>query len=254
MGKQSVPPVKATRTSFQIIQSLREMDSAGVTELADHLEMPKSTVHDHLQTLEQGEYVVKSSGQYRIGVKFLELGGHQRKQMKIFRIAKPEIQNLASETGQHANLMIEENGMGVFLHTAKGDDAVQLDTYAGRRVHLQTTALGKSILARLPRERVEEILDQRGMPQITKRTVSDREELFEELDTIRDRGIAVDDGERVRGMRCVAAPILGPDDEVAAAVSVSGPKSEFRDEQFEYELPDRVRRTANVIEVNFTYQ
>ncbi len=171
----------------------------------------------------------------------------------MFEIARPEINELAEKTGEHANLMIEEHGLGVFLYRARGSDAVQLDTHAGMRVPLQTTALGKAIMAHRPREEVEAILDRHGLPEVTENTVTDRDTLFEQLEAIRERGYSYDDEERVRGMRCVAAPITDRDDHAIAAVSVSGPKSRMRDDRFTDDVPERILRSANVIEVNLTY-
>lgn len=245
-------PVKATRVSFDVVEALQELNSAGVTELADHLGLPPSTVHDHLRTLEELELVVKENGSYHTGMRFLEFGGYARQRRKVFEVAKPELQRLSEQTGEHANLMIEEHGRGVFLYKTEGENAVKLDTYHGYRVHLQTTALGKAMMAHMPREEVVDILDRHGMPAITDRTITDRERLFEEFEEIRERGYAKDVEERVEGMRCVAAPILA-DDEVLGAISVSGPKNRVEGERFEEEIPSEVLSTSNVIEVNMTY-
>lgn len=245
-------PVKSTRVSFDVVEALQELDGAGVTEVSDYLDIAKSTAHDHLRTLEKLELVINENGQYRTGTRFLDFGGYARQQMKLYNVARPEVQKLAEKTGEHSNLMVEEHGWGVFLYKAEGTDAVQLDTYNGYRVHLQTTAMGKAILAHFPEKRVRDILDRHGLPKITEHTVDDEETLFEELEQIRQQGYARDLEERVRGMRCVAAPILR-DGEVLGAVSVSGPASRMQGERFETEIPDHVMGTANVIEVNITY-
>jgi len=246
-------PVQAAKTTFEIIDSLRELDGAGVSELADRLDMPTSTIHDHLRTLENEEYLINDDGTYRVGARFLELGEQARNRMKVFNVARPEVESLAEDTGEHANMMIEEHGLGVFLYKVRGSEAVQLDTHAGKRVPLQTTAMGKSILAHRPREEVEAILDRHGLPQVTEHTITDRAELFDVLDQVRERGYAFDDEERVDGIRCVAAPITDGDDRAIAAVSVSGPKSRMLGDSFTDEFPDMVLRSANVIEVNLTY-
>jgi len=105
----------------------------------------------------------------------------------------------------------------------------------------------------MPRERIEGILDEHGMPRITENTICDRAELSEEFEEIRDRGYATDHAERVEGMRCVAAPIQGQDGEAVAAISVSGPRNRLQGDRFREELPNKVLRAANVIEVNLTY-
>lgn len=252
MAKHDKAPVNATKKSFEIIEALKELDGAGVSELAGHLGTPKTTVYDHLQTLEELSYIVRDGDEYRVGVKFMDLAGYARQHMDIYQVGKPEVQTLAEQTGEHVNLMIEEHGRGIFLYKAEGENAVHLDTYSGHRVYLQTTALGKAILAHLPTERVVEIIDEHGLPRITEHTITDRKELFDELAEIRERGYATDREERVEGMRCAAAPIMKTGD-VIGAVSVSGPKSRMQGAQFEEDIPDKVLRTANVIEVNLTY-
>lgn len=246
-------PVKAAKTSFEIIQTLRELEGAGVSRLANELDKPTSTIHDHLRTLESEEYLVKSEGEYYVGTRFLGIGEQARERQKVYRIARPEVDELADEIGGHTNLMIEEHGRGIFLYKSRGPDAVQLDTHAGMRVPLQTTAMGKAILAFRPKEEVESIIDRHGLPQITEQTIADRGELFDELDTIADRGHAYDDEERVKGMRCVAAPITNEDGRAIAAISVSSPKSRLRGEEFREEVPDLLLNKANIIEVNLTY-
>ncbi|SEW31056.1 IclR family transcriptional regulator [Natrinema salifodinae] len=246
-------PVKATKISLEIVEVLRELDGAGVSDVANRVGKPTSTVHDHLRTLAQEEYLVKEGDEYYISTRFLQLGDQARSRRKVFEIACPEIDELAEETGEHANLMIEEHGLGVFLYKARGIDAVQLDTHAGMRVPLQTTALGKTIMAFRPRAEVDEILDRHGLPNVTESTITERAELFDVLDQVRERGYAYDDEERVKGMRCIAAPITDEHDRAIAAVSVSGPKSRMQEDRFTDDIPERIRRCANVIEVNLTY-
>lgn len=250
---QKTPPVQTTRTTIRIIEALKELNEAGVSDIANHLSIPTSTAFDHLQTLEQSELVVKVGSTYRLSMRFLEFGGYTRGNNEVYRTAQPEIQKLARKTGEHANLMIEEFGQGVFLAKAKGEDAFQLDTHIGKRVHLQTTALGKAILAFYPDERVEKILDTHGLPKITRHTNADREHLLEELEDIRENRYATDDEERILGVRCIAAPVMG-NDAVLASVSVSGAKNGMKGDRFHEEIPELVQRAANVIEVNLKYQ
>lgn len=244
--------VRATETSFRILDALRALDGAGVTELAGYLELPKSTVHNHLQTLRRTEYVTKQGPEYDVGLRFLQLGEYARDRRQVATIGPPEIEKLATETREMANLLVEEHGRGVFLYRAKGADAVHMDTHAGKRVHLHTTGFGKSILAHLSEERVEEILDRHGLPQVTPNTITDREQLMAQLDEIREQGYAYDDEERLEGLRCIAAPIVVEND-VLGAVSVSGPKSRMSGEWYTEELPALTMSAANVIEINSTY-
>ncbi|NGM70500.1 IclR family transcriptional regulator [Natronolimnobius sp. AArcel1] len=253
MTKQAVNPVHSLETGFAIVQALQSLDGAGVTELAANLELPKSTVHNYLSTLEQEEYVVNTDGTYRLGTRFLEHGAYARSQLQIYDIAREEVDKLAAETGELANLTVEEHGYGVYLHQSRGDQAVNVDSYVGTRVPLYCTALGKAMLAHFPTDRVDELIDRHGLPKNTDKTLTSREELEAEFEAIRERGFAFDDEERLPGLRCVGAPILSNNNRVLGAVSVAGPTNRLRDNKFRQSVPERVLETVNVIELNVTY-
>lgn len=253
MSNTPTAPLQTVENAFDVVDALRRLEGARVTELAEELSMSKSTIHDHLSTLRSHDYVVKDGTEYDLGLGFFEVGEYARKRRKIYEIARPEVTNLAEETGEVANLMVEEHGRGVYLYRAHGENAVTLDTHTGTRRYLHNTALGKSMLAHLPDERVHDILDTHGMPQSTPHTITDREVLFEKLAEIRERGIAYCGQERVEGLQCVAAPILSTDDRVLGAISVAGPTTRIKGERFRTEIPELVTQAANVIEINVTY-
>ena len=246
-------PVRTTEKTLRLVEALRETDGAGVTELADGVEMGKSAVHNHLSTLREYGYVVKEGDTYRTGLKFLEVGGQRRKRMKLYDAAEPKVNELAQRSGELCNLLTEERGVGIYLYRAKGDDAVDLDTYAGRRTHLHNTALGKAILAYLPRSRVEEILDRHGLPAETERSITDRTVLFECLEQVHERGYAVDDEERLTGLRCVAVPVRTSEGRVLGAISISSPRSRMKGDRLEHDLPEMAQNAANVIELDINY-
>lgn len=245
--------IRAVDRTFVIIDALRELDGATVTKLSEHVSLPKSTVYNYLNTLLEGKYVVEDDGVYRISLRFLELGEHARGQPEILRVAQPEIDKLAEETGELVNLVVEQHGLGVYLYRAKGKNAVHLDNPVGKRQYLNSTAFGKAMLAYMPDEKVERIIDRHGLPERTERTVSDSDQLFEELEAVRERGWALDDGEGLQGLRCISVPILTTDNRVQGAVSISGPESRLHDERFREEIPARIQSTTNVIEINMNY-
>ncbi|MFC7078371.1 IclR family transcriptional regulator [Haloarcula halophila] len=251
MGEENT--ITATKTSLRIIESLKRLDGAGVTAVADDLDIAKSTIHNHLQTLEGEGYVTNEGSVYRVGLRFLELGEYKRNRMDIYEKARPEVAALAEKTGEMANAAVEEHGEGVYITRAEGTQAVAVDTYAGKRVKLHCTALGKTILAELPEERVDEIVDIHGLPARTEHTITDRAELKSELAEIRERGYAYDREERLSGLRCVAAPIVPEGGEFVGALSVSGPTTRIEGDRFHEEIPELLRSAANVIEINLVY-
>jgi DNA-binding IclR family transcriptional regulator len=245
--------VQATRTSLAVLETLKRLDGAGVTRVAEELGIPKSTTHNHLQTLVDEGYVVADGEGYRPSLRFLEFGEATRHRLSVYGTAEPEVRRLAEETGELANLAVEERGWGVYLSRASGSDAVRVDVLAGTHVHLHATALGKAILAHLPDGRVDEIVERRGLPEQTEGTVTDRAALNEELAAVRERGYAFDRGERLPGIRCVAAPVIDPQGRVLAALSVSGPATRMQGDRFHEEIPELLESAANVVEINVTY-
>lgn len=247
-------PVKSVETATGILDALKERGGATVTELSEALGVTKGTVHNHLSTLAAERYVVQRDGEYHLGTLFFEYGEHVKAQhAELFALAVPEVDKLAAETGELGNLFVEEHGQGIYLYRAAGDQALNLDTGVGASVDLHNTALGKAILAFTPAERVEAILDRHGMAETTESTITDRTELFEELERIRERGVALDLEERVVGVQCVAAPIQTKDGRVLGAISVAGPTSRLGLEERAADLVELVANTADVISINATY-
>jgi len=245
-------PVETTQRSLRLVEALEESDGAGVTALADRLGMSKSVVHNHLSTLREAGYVLKRDGEYVLSLKFLELGGHTRKRMALYDAARKPVTQLAAETGELVNLMTESQGLGAYIYRAKGDRAVDLNTYTGFRTHLHTTALGKCIMARMPEKRWRGIVERRGLPAATENTITDRSALGDRLAEVDEQGYAIDTSERLEGVRCVAAPVED-DDGVVGAISVSAPEGRISLAQAEEETQRQVRDTANVVGLELRY-
>ncbi|GCF15870.1 IclR family transcriptional regulator [Haloarcula mannanilytica] len=246
-------PVRTVDRALEIVEIIQERDGAGVSEIAECVDIGKSAVHNHLNTLVNRGYLVKDGDEYQVGLSFLGLGAYARNRTAIYQTARPEVENLAEETGELANLLVEKSGRGIYLYQARGENAVDLDTYAGKQVYLHCTALGKAILAFRPRDEVAEILDTHGLPEMTRQTITDRDTLFEELDRIRKQQYAIDDEERLAGLCCVSAPITDRADRSIGAISVACPVHRISENRLHDELPADVLGVANVIELEHNY-
>lgn len=245
--------VSTTATVFRIVETLREMDGARVTELADRLDVATSTVHRHLSTLHDLEYVVKDGDVYRLSFRFLGIGEYTRDRRDAYRMAKEKVSELADETDERVQFIIEEHGRAVYVFRENGAHAVQADSGIGKRIPLHATAAGKAILAHLPGERVDEIIAARGLSAQTENTTVDETELRDELDTIQERGYSFNKQESIEGLRAVGVVVKNENDRVMGALSVSGPTHRLRDDFFEDEVPSLLLGTANELELNIKY-
>ncbi len=252
MTSDDIVTVSATETSLRIVEGIHDLQGAGISELARHLDLPKSTVHNHVRTLYDAEYLVTNDGDYDLGLRFLEFGDYVRKYHQFIQIGSSEAEKLAEQTGERVNLTVEEHGRGVYVFKANGSEAVHMDTYAGKRVPLHATAFGKAILSQCPATFVDDIIDRHGLPSLTSQTITDADELHAQLEMIDEQGYAVDQEERLEGVSCVAAPIV-VEGEVRSAISVSGPKSRIQGDALGTELPDLVTNAAEVVRINITY-
>lgn len=252
MDDQTGRQLKTVTTTVRIAEALRELDGAGITELAEHLDLSKGSVHHHLSTLRSHHLVAKENDEYRLGLRFISFGEYTRRSDPLYRIGESEVDGLAGRTGEFVHLMTEQFGRAVHLYKAQGEDAVGKPYHRKnlqRRDHLHYSAAGKAILSCLPERRIREIIETYGLPERTDRTITSPGKLFDELERVWEQGYAINDEEEIPGLRAVAAPI-NPDRETLGAISVSGPVSRMDGDRFDEELPETVVQVANVIEVN----
>ena len=248
----STETVQASETTFKLVETLKREGKMTISELARALEMSKSTVHNHLMTLENFYYVTKNEqGKYRLSLAFFDLGEHARNDIELYKAAVPVIDDLAAETGEKAQVMVEEHGKGYYLYRAHGGNAVK--TRVGRSVDLHCTSAGKAALAFMPRADVTSVIEEHGLSEETNQTLTDPDGLFDALEVIREEGVAYNDEERLKGLRAVGAPILGDDNNLLGSVSISGPTTRINGDRFRKEIPDLVRRSADEINIRTRY-
>ena len=245
--------IGSTETTFGIVELLSESDGVSVTGIANELGRSKSTVYNHLKTLRQNGYVLKEGDTYHLGLKFLSLGNAARERWNLYQVAKPELDELVAMTGERGQVMVEEQGRGVYIYQSKAERAIQTDSHIGTTVDLHATAVGKAYLAHLSPDRRTELLDELEFSPLTDSTHTSRETLEEELTAIRERGFAFNDEERIVGMRAVGAPVVDIDEQVRAAISVSGPTTRMKGERYRSEIPEMVVQAARIIGIRASY-
>lgn len=246
--------IKSVDRAFQILRQLYENGPCTLSEIADNVGLSPGAVHTHLTTLRMNGFIQQEDKEYKLGLEFIPYSERVRNQTELFRAGKMEIEKLAHEYDAAAHLLTEYQGKTLILYETFGKDAVGKEIHTKKRdqpqVHIHCTAGGKTILAHLPESRVEEIIDEHGLPSYTSHTITDRDELYDELAEIRDQRYAVNNEEVVNGNLGIGAPIINKDEEVLGAISISGPANNWRDDYLEEELARAVVRSANNVEIN----
>lgn len=251
MDENNAPrTIHAVERASSIIMALKNEGSMGVTDLSSKLDTSKGTIHTHLTTLSQEGFVVKNDDEYRLSLQFLGIAESVKDRIEIYELVQDEVDSLAERTGERAQFGVLENNKSVFVYRNSGENAVQSSVGIGEYVYPHCIAVGKAMLAYLPNHRLEDVIEQHGLPKFTENTIGNKEELKSELDEIREREYAVDDEERVRGIRCIATPLRDEMGRVLGGISVSGPARRLSDERIENSLKADLLQAANVIEVN----
>jgi len=230
-------PTKAARTSggvqsieraFGLLETLADAGGTmGLSQLANESGLPLPTIHRLLRTLVDLGYLrQEASRQYVLGPRLIRLGEASSHLLSTW--ARPHLARLVDELGESANLAMLDGDEIVYVAQAQSRQSMRMFTEVGRRVLPHCTAVGKAIMAEMPRAQVREILQRTGMPQHTATTVTDLEEFARQLVTVADLGYALDEGEQETGVRCVAVAV--PDTSTRLAISVSGPAGRMTEE------------------------
>lgn len=210
--------VQSLDRALGILEMLgRAEGELSLAEVAARVELPKSTVHRLLGTMEIRGFVVRDplSGGYRLGVGPAARPG-------FGPAAHQVLVDLARSSGETANLGTLVGREVLYVDRAESPHALRWQLGVGSRVPVHASGLGKAILAHLEVEAVTRLLPRR-LDAYTGRTITDRGRFLEELSIVRRRGFAIDDEEFMEGVRCVAAPVFDDGGRVVGAVSVAGP-------------------------------
>lgn len=241
---------KTVERAFEVIEAVKNLDDSTLTNISEHLDIAKSTAHRYLLTLKNGQFVIEENGKYTLGLRFFTYGEFARSNRLYYQQTKPIVEDLANRTNERSLFIVEEHGLAYYIYRGVSGQSVQIGFRSGTRQYLHATASGKAILANLPEQRVIEIIDRWGLPMETPHTISDEETLFEELEQIRETGIAYNHEELFEGLNAVAAPVIGPEGGVFGSLTISGPKRRLDGQRLNEEIPEVLLGAANQLELN----
>ncbi len=219
-------------------------EEIGITDLKQVTGLPYGTIHRLLGTLSARGYVRQNdlTHKYALGAQLIKLGDAASHHFGSW--VRSFLAELMELSGESANLAVLEGDHVVYVaQVPSRRHRMRMFTQVGNRVLPHSNAVGKVILAFRPRAEVEALLDRTGLPARTPHTITDRARFLAELDAVAQRGFAIDAGEEEVGVRCLAVPVFGVGNSVAA-MSVSAPQGRLEREDRERILPEMVRISA----------
>jgi IclR family KDG regulon transcriptional repressor len=210
---------------LRILEALQGASSGlGLKAICDQTGINKSTAHRFLKHLERERYLLRTeAGTYLIGPRLSQLSARGHQEATLQAVARSILWDLWKSTHETVNLGVLDQGTVLYVDVIESPHEFRLSSRIGTRRSVHVTALGKALVAFLPEETRQTILDSIAFQPATQKTIGNLVQFRQELEKVRRQGYAVDDEEAVQGARCVSAPILNSAGAPVAAVSVSGP-------------------------------
>ncbi|WP_416841405.1 IclR family transcriptional regulator [Haloferax sp. DFSO52] len=243
--------VQSTIRSLRILEYVEEQGSARLTDVATEFDIGHSTALNHLATLEHEGALVKRDGKYSLGMKFVKHGVSATQSIPYIEVVRRNVLELAEHLELETEFLVEEHGRVVsvidtgytFTRYPTADSNLNVGTY----YPMSCTASGKAMLAAMSEERVEEIVEEWGLPQSTQYSITRREDLYEELAEIQERGYSRAKQEIVEGFDNIGAVITAPDGTIIGSITVGWPTYHF-EETVPQQIIDELLDTKEAIE------
>jgi IclR family KDG regulon transcriptional repressor len=219
--------VDVGKKMFMVLEALTKdpRNPPSLEEITHSVGFAKTTVYRFLNTMKKIGYVdqVSPSGAYVLSEKFFELSRPAVPYQYLMPLAKPWLEQLRLRTGGTVSLGILDQGSLLYLAVIESQDPYRYAMKPGDYFYAHATAMGKCLLAYLSHEEVDDVIRTRGLPRLTRNTITTGTQLFDELAKVKNDGFSINVEENAEGVTCVGAPIWGPEGKPSAALSISGP-------------------------------
>jgi DNA-binding IclR family transcriptional regulator len=236
--------------ALRLLLLLKTRPAIRVSEAAEELGVAQSTAHRLLAMLVYRGFARQdeSSHVYVPGLELLDAGISVLTQLDIRQKAHPFLLRLASRTGETASLQIIEGLEARFVDSVESSASVRVGSRVGVSLPVYASSGGKVLLAALPPETLDQLLDGIELESITPWATTSRAELEAELSIVRDQGYAINYRGTREDLVAIAVPVRERGDRVIAAISVAGPLSRMSEDDYRAHLPVVLEAAAELQE------
>jgi len=240
---------KAAQYIINILSSFSEdIEEIGVNETSKKLGIYPSSAQRLFTGLKEGGILEQNpkTRKYRLGLKMFEMGllfGHH---LGIRRIARPHLEQLAARFDVNCHLGMLSGTSATIIDRIHNLESSSLIQRLSINVPLHCSGVGKAILAFLPRDKQQEVLNKIRLVRYTQNTIADRGGLKKELDWIAKHGYAVDRGELHINIHCVGAPVLDKNSNVVISISASDSRERLTDRKMNKIIPELIKTAESI--------
>ncbi len=226
----------------------------GMSDIARELSLPKNSVFRIVSTLHSHGYLTREDDDktYRLSRKLLSLGYAAVDEHNLVEKSLDVMREIRDELDETTLIGLLVGSQGVVIEQVPSNQPVKVLVRVGHHFPLHTAAPGKSLMAALPEAELEALLRQLTLTKFNENTITSRRALRDELAEARSLGYAVDRGEEMDDLRCVAAPVLNHRGYPLAAIWITGPASRVHVQEFP-QIGALLREKAAVVSSRFGY-
>lgn len=217
--------MRSLERGLAVLELLGAAESAlPLSTIAHHLALPAGTVHRILRTLVAQGYVEQDprTRWYQLGLKILQLHAATVPAVRLATAARPHLCDLVQQSGERAHLAVYRGGAVVYIDNVDNTESLARYVPIGMQRPAHASALGKALLAHQSAEEIDAFLARHALTRFNALTITEPNAFRRELAAVRQRGVALDQGERRDDVHCIAAPVFDETGQVVAAISVAG--------------------------------
>lgn len=225
--------IKSLDRAMEVFEFLSETQGKSLSALAKDLKQSPATIYRVLVTLE-GRGLVEFDALeqiWHLGPRAFIIGSRFLRRTSLVDRARPILRSLMENTGETANLGIEQSGHVLFLSQVETHATIRAFFPPGTLSRLHASGIGKALLSQMAMTQFDKFLSDAPLEKFTEHTLTSRDALLSDREASRHRGFSIDEEERNLGMRCIAAPVFDVHSEAIGGISVSGPTSRVGTEQ-----------------------
>ncbi len=230
--------IDVVQKALEILDVFDSMAEVNLKQISESTGITANRAIRILGTLESKGYVSRSADTrtYRLGYRALALGKSFEKHNNLTSISRPVLKQIVSICGESASLFVVSGGMRMVLAREEGTHGIRFAVTEGQRMPLHAGAGGKILLAFGEKKLLDQTLAKQELIAITERTITDKAQLIRTLASVREKGYAISQGERIRDSRAIAVPVFGHDGLLVGALGIGGPESRLQGERLQKSL------------------
>lgn len=246
-GSKLVKLVRSVDRAIKILVLVAQADEPiGLSEISRVTQIDKATALRLLSTLEASSLVKRdfTTRRYGPGHNIWRLASYWRNDLRT--ASRPHLEALRRATEETISLVCPRGLERVVIDALAAPHELCVVPVLGSALPVYTGASGKVIMAYMPDEERNRVIELTNLKPVNPATPTDRRSYLAVIEDVRRKGYAVSSGDVTVGASAIAAPIFDAAGKIAAIVSVRGPDVRMSAERMKQIAPLVVEKAQDI--------